>query len=224
MTSSTSAMPHCPFSALAVGAAVARAAAVVHVGDREPAARPVLDLQVERRPGRRRRAAVADDDERRPLAGGRGEVLVARRVVERVRRAPPAVGNSIASRDRDIAGVDLQRRATRSVSTAPDARSTRTTASGCVAEPAISTACVSFAAIQSCGMICGARSVSAPRRDVDRRQVPAAPLRVYDTTSRDGPAKAHVDVPNTHCGLPNSARRSDRSRRSIDGSRPFVAR
>ena len=89
-------MPHCPLSALAVGAPVAGAAAVVHVEHGEAAAGPVLDAEVERADVGAGRAAVAQDEQRRLLAGRRGEVAVARRVEEA--RAPSArrsVGNSI---------------------------------------------------------------------------------------------------------------------------------
>ena len=76
--------------------------------------------------------------------------------------------------------------ASRSLSTAPVRRSICTIASGRVAEPATSTACVPFAAIQSRGRISIAQSVSAPlsTSTVARRQLPA---REYDTTSRRWP-------------------------------------
>ena len=169
-----------PVQTLAVGAAVARAAAIVHVGDREPAARPVLDLQVERRPGGGRRPAVADDDERRPLAGGRGEVLVARRVVERV-RALAAGGlelHRLARRRcsrRRSASVEPRR----SVSTAPDARSTRTTASGCGGRPGDQHRVRVVRRHPVVRHDLAARCRSARRSpDVNRREMPAALARV----------------------------------------------
>ena len=57
---------------LAVGAAKAGAAAVIHVEHRDAAARPVLDAEVERRGGGRGRATMALDEQRRLFACGRG--------------------------------------------------------------------------------------------------------------------------------------------------------
>ena len=73
---------------LAVGAAVAAAAGVVDVDDREAPGGPELPLQRERRMGRARRAAVADDEQRRPLARRAGPGTVCRRSPIAVPRMP----------------------------------------------------------------------------------------------------------------------------------------
>ena len=100
--------PH-PLEPLAVRAPVSCRTAVVDVDERESPARPVLVLERIRRPRVPRRAAVAVDDERRLLAGRRLEILVARRVVEGVRRLA-AFGRKL---DRpghaEVAGLDVRR-------------------------------------------------------------------------------------------------------------------
>ena len=66
--------------AVAIGAAEAGAAAVVHVEHRDAAAGPELNAHVERARRRRGRPAVALDQQRRPLAGGAGIVGIVRRI------------------------------------------------------------------------------------------------------------------------------------------------
>ena len=73
-----------PVQALAVGAAVAGAAAVVDVADREAARGPELASRASSLEVLPVGPAVALDDQRRPLAGGRLVVGVGRRIVEGV--------------------------------------------------------------------------------------------------------------------------------------------
>ena len=95
-----------PVEPLAVGAAKAGTAAVVHVGDREAAAGPELDGVVESRIGRGHGAAVADDDERRPVAGHGRAIAVARCVVKQLRGAIAVGGKPERFRHRHVPGVD----------------------------------------------------------------------------------------------------------------------
>ena len=71
-----------PFS---IGAAVARAAAVVDVEDGDAAAGPILDRIFERRRARRSRAAVDDDEQRLLFIQWRGVIAVFWRIEIRVR-------------------------------------------------------------------------------------------------------------------------------------------
>src|SRR4030095_11132429 len=75
-----------PIQALPVGAAESGTASVVHIGNREPATRPELDLQVEGGARRSRGPPMADQNERRTLALGGRQTGVARWIVERVGR------------------------------------------------------------------------------------------------------------------------------------------
>ena len=73
-----------PVQALAERATVAGAAPVVHVDDREPTAREVLDLQIQPRRRLPGRPPVAPHDQRRARSRRPPEVGVGRRVVVRV--------------------------------------------------------------------------------------------------------------------------------------------
>ena len=84
-------MPHCPFSRRRYGAAVAAAAAVVHVHHGEAARGPELHLRIEHRVGGGGRTAVAQHQQRRRSAGRRAEARVGRRVVKGVHGLAAAV-------------------------------------------------------------------------------------------------------------------------------------
>ncbi len=111
MQSSTSTMPHVPIETLAVGAAVAGAAAVVDVQVGETPAGPELDAEVEIGGRHAGRAAVALDDQRWLLALGRNRLRRGWRVEDAVRlsavRRRPA--DRLRDRDRALGDVDLHR-------------------------------------------------------------------------------------------------------------------
>ena len=89
---------------------VARAAAVVHGRDGKAAAGPVLHLGIQRRTVHRGRPAMTDHDQRRPFGRRRREITIAGRIVERVRRQAIRGRKLERLGDREIAGIDRQRR------------------------------------------------------------------------------------------------------------------
>src|SRR5690606_5636250 len=90
----------------AVRAAIAGAAAVVHVEDGEAPAGPELPRHAERRRRRPGRPAVALHDQGRQLALRRREVWVHRRVVEAVRRLAVLARPAYRTGDGDRVRVD----------------------------------------------------------------------------------------------------------------------
>ena len=76
---------------LAIGAAIAGAAAVVHVDHGEAAGRPELHFWVEHRVGGAGRTAVAQHEQRRYRAGRRAEAAIGGRIVEGMHRQAGAV-------------------------------------------------------------------------------------------------------------------------------------
>jgi hypothetical protein len=93
-----------PFAveAIAIGAPITAAAAVIHIEHANTAARPVLDPQVERRRRLGGRAAMALDEERRLLARRCRVVGVCRRVVEGIGGGAAAARKGDELRAREI--------------------------------------------------------------------------------------------------------------------------
>ena len=153
----------------------------------------------------RRRPAVADHDQRRPLGRRRREITIARRVVERVRRL--AIRGRKLERlcDRDIPGIDRQRR--------PDANGLHR--SGRQGDPYHRVRGPPRTADEHRMRGGGHQVVAGFQIDVDRDQRAGrrrrgsrsamSRLRGTPRSIRDSSANAHVEVPKTHCGRPNSA-------------------
>ena len=99
-----------PLQPIAVRPTVAGTAAVIDIGHREAAAGPVLHMQIEGRSRGRRRTAMTDHDERWTLPSRRHEILVPRRVVERVRRAPTTRRELNRLGKRDVTGTKRESR------------------------------------------------------------------------------------------------------------------
>ena len=168
---------------------------------------------------------MADDDERRPLAGWCSEVLVARRVVERVRSRAIGCRKLDRLRNRDIAGVDCQRRAA----------TKRVDGTRCEVDSNDGVGLRGRAGDQHGVRI--VRRQPIVRHDLRRNvasarrspmsivgEMPVAPCACTTRPAATGPANAHVEVPNTHCGLPNSARRHVRIVRDVRIARPVLVR
>ena len=100
-------MPQLPFEPLAIRAAVAGAAAVVHVEHGKAAARPVLNREVERAGARGGRAAVAHDEQRRRFVRRRGVVAILRRIEIPMRRQAVFGWEFDCARFGKIAGIDI---------------------------------------------------------------------------------------------------------------------
>jgi len=96
---------------LAIGASETRRAAVVHIEHGDAAAGPVLDFQVQRRAAHRRRPAVAHGQQRRARVVRRIDVVVARRIEERVRRLAVGGIERQRLRAREKPGLETHRRA-----------------------------------------------------------------------------------------------------------------
>ena len=114
---------------LAVGPAVARGTAVVHIDHAEPAGGEELQTEIERGGGRARRAAMADHDQRRAISLGSGRILIGRWVEERVRaqaavgretRSPPGPTGSPARPERASSPAAPRSSARRSPARSPD--------------------------------------------------------------------------------------------------------